>query len=160
MLDLAKHKTLWTIRKYENDEAVRDNRPYEVNEIPYNCLLGEGITLLQNLLIGAGGTPFNNANAYIGVGDSNTAAVQGQTGLQAGSNKAYQPMATSYPTVTNQTTDWRASFDGSTANFHWQEFTVANGNSDSAVNLNRAVSDQGTKTAGQTWTVDVQITWS
>jgi hypothetical protein len=51
-------------------------------------------------------------------------------------------------------------FSGSEANYAWNEFTVANGNSDSAKNLNRLVSAQGTKTSGQVWQVDVEITLS
>ena len=36
-----------------------------------------------------------------------------------------------------QTVTWRAVFGTSVGNFAWQEFTVANGNSDTAKNLNR-----------------------
>ena len=39
--------------------------------------------------------------------------------------------------------------------------TVANGaGGDTAVNLNRKVSAQGTKTTGQTWTLDLAVTFS
>ncbi len=160
MLDLAKHTTEWTIRKYADDKAFAEDRPYEVVPIHGNLLLNEGITRLQNLLIGGGGIAFSNAAAYLGVGDSATAENATQTGLQAAVNKAYVAVAATYPQISSQTTTWRGVFDGATANFHWQEFTVANGNSDAAENLNRKVSDQGTKTAGQTWTLDCQITWS
>jgi len=37
---------------------------------------------------------------------------------------------------------------------------VANGNSDSAVNLNRKVSSQGTKISGQIWELTLEITLS
>jgi hypothetical protein len=39
----------------------------------------------------------------------------------------------------------------------WKEWTVANGNSDAAVNLNRKVQDMGTKASGTTWTIEVQL---
>lgn len=69
-------------------------------------------------------------------------------------------MEPGYPSRSAQTVTWRAVFGTSTGNFAWQEFTVANGNSDAADNLNRVVSNQGTKASGQTWTVDVSITLS
>lgn len=160
MFDIARHTTKWTIRKYANDEDYRNNRPYEISEFDGNLLLNEGITALQNLLTGGTETAFNNANSYLGVGDSDTAASASQTGLQASTNKAYKGMESGYPQITSQTTTWRAVFGSSEANFAWKEFTVANGNSDSADNLNRKVSDQGTKASGQTWTLDLSITWS
>jgi len=160
MLDLVKHTTKWIIRKYRNDEDYKAGRHYEQAEIIGNVLLNEGITLLQNLLIGAGGTAFNNASAYLGVGDSSTAAAAAQTGLQAASNKLYKAMEATYPLVASQTTTWRSVFGSTDANFAWAEFTVANGNSDASTNLNRKVSAQGTKASGQTWTLDLAITWS
>ena len=133
---------------------------YELRLIEGNLLLNEGITALQNLLIGAAETAFNNANSYLGVGDSSTAASAGQTGLQASTNKLYKAMETSYPTISSQTTTWRSVFGSSEANFAWNEFTVASGNSDAADNLNRKVSAEGTKASGQVWTLDLAVTWS
>jgi hypothetical protein len=67
-------------------------------------------------------------------------------------------MDASYPQRSNQTVTWRSTFASGDANYAWNEFTVANGNSDAATNLNRKVSAQGTKTTGQTWVVDIAIT--
>lgn len=158
--DSAFYKTHWTIRRYGSDEEFRQDQPYDVSEIHGNVLLNEGITALLNLLIGDAEDAFDNTNAYIGVGDDNTAAAASQTGLQAAANKAYVGMEASYPSISSQTVTWRAVFDTGTGNYAWNEFTVANGNSDSADNLNRVVSAQGTKAAGQTWTVDCAITFS
>jgi hypothetical protein len=69
-------------------------------------------------------------------------------------------MEATYPSRTGQTVTWRAVFGSSDANQAWKEFTVSNSNSNSGTNLNRKVSDQGTKTAGQTWTLDLAITLS
>lgn len=154
------YKPVWTIRKFENDEAYKENKPYEVKDIEGNLLLNEGITRLANLLIGGGGTAFNNANAYIGVGDSSTAASASQTGLQAATNKLYKAMVATYPQISSQTVTFRSAFGSSEGNFAWEEFTVANGNSDASENLNRKVSSQGTKSSGQTWTLDLTITFS
>lgn len=170
--DKITYKPQWTVTRYANeadflagriDSEVIDalgNRLPGQSVIDGNLLLNEGIGELLDLLTGVGGTPFNNANAYIGVGDSTTAAAATQTGLQAATNKAYKGMAANYPSRTNQTVTFRAVFTGTDANHAWQEFSIANGNSDTAKNLNRKVSDQGTKASGQTWTVDLTITLS
>lgn len=160
MIDIAKHKTKWHIKKYADDKAFREGRPFEVSEFNGNLLLNEGITALQNLLVGNAETNFGNANAYLGVGDSNTAEDPAQTGLQAATNKLYKAMEATYPQISGQKTTWRAVFGSTEANWAWNEFTVASGSSDAADNLNRKVSAQGTKASGQTWTLDLEITWS
>lgn len=149
----------WTITKYASEAAFKAGVPYAKSEFENNLLLNEGITALLNLLTGAAETAFSNANAYIGVGSTNTAAVATQTGLLDGS-AVYMPMEATYPQISGQTVTFRAVFGADDGNFAWQEFTVANGNSGAAVNLNRRVSDQGTKASGQTWTIDLAITFS
>lgn len=152
------YKTKWTIRRFADDAAFARGKPFSTSEIDGNLLLDEGVTRLLNLLVGAGGTVYSNANSYIGVGDSSTAESKTQTGLSASTNKLYKAMVATYPQVSAQTVTFRSQFTGSEANFSWNEFTVANGNSDAAENLNRKVSSQGTKASGQTWTVDLAIT--
>jgi hypothetical protein len=131
-----------------------------VSEIEGNLLLNEGIGLLLDLLIGAGGTVYSNANARIGVGDSNTAESAAQTGLQAATNKTYKAMEATYPQRSGQTLTFRSVFASGDANYAWNEFTVVNAATDTGANLNRKVSAQGTKASGQTWTLDVSITIS
>ena len=169
--DKLTYQTRWMIRRYADDAAYQAGTPTPVvaadgNELPAvseiegNLLLNEGIALLLDLLIGAGGTAYNNANSYIGVGDSSTAEAASQTALQAASNKTYKAMEATYPSRASQTVTWRAVFGSSDANYAWAEFTIVNANSDTGTNLNRKVSSQGTKASGQTWTVDVSITIS
>lgn len=158
--DSFSYTTEWKVTKYASQEAYERGEAYESNDIHGNVLLNAGITLLLNLLIGAGGTDYGNANAYIGVGDDNTAASASQTALQAASNKTWKAMETSYPAVSGQTVTFRSVFASGDANYAWKEFTVVNASSDSGTNLNRKVSDQGTKVSGQVWTVDVAITFS
>lgn len=154
-------KAVWEIKKFANDDDVLANKPFEVATIDGNLLLNEGINLVWDLVAGAGGTDFGNSNAYLGVGDSDTAAAATQTGLQAAVNKLYKAMEAGYPTSgTSQQIAFKSSFGSSEANFAWKEFTVANGNSDSGTNLNRKVSDQGTKVSGQTWELTLTITLS
>lgn len=159
--DRGFYRTQWTIHKYADMDAYLKGKPFRVDHIFQNIFLNEGIGEILDLACGLGSpTAFSNANAYIGVGDSDTAAAATQTGLQASTNKAYAAMDTGYPSRTNQTVTFRAAFGTSAANHAWKEFTVANGNSDSAKNWNRKVSDQGTKVSGQIWTVDLAITIS
>lgn len=165
------YKTLWTIRRFADDAAFARGEASEVvgadgamlpavSEIEGNLLLNEGIQLLLDLLIGAGGTAYNNANSYLGVGDTNTAESASQTGLSASTNKTYKAMQATYPSRSSQTVTWRAVFASGDANYAWAEFTIVNASSDTGTNLNRKVAANGTKAAGQTWTLDVTVTIS
>lgn len=152
--ETAKWRPKWKIEKYDGDMNL-----YAVEEFEGNLLLNEGITELLKLLIGTTATAFNNTNAYIGVGNGTTAAAAGQTGL-VGTNKAYKPMDATFPQVSGQTVTFRATFGPDDGNYDWREFTVANGNSDSAKNLNRAVENHGSKAQGDTWIVQLEVTIS
>ncbi len=167
------YKTAWKIRRfkseadkvakvlYSDEEALAAFGTRQNTEFEQNLLLNEGINELWKLVCGTGGTQFDSLHAYLGVGDSNAEAAAAQTGLQAEINKLYKAMDDTYPTYgTDQKATWRATFGGSDANFSWNEFTVANGNSDDAKNLNRKVSAQGTKVSGQTWELTLEITLS
>jgi len=167
VLERPKRREVFTLRRWESREDYelwRDGdmvaQPIEESVFEKNVLLNEGIGALLNLLIGAAETAFSNANAFIGVGDDNTAESAAQTGLIAATNKLYKAMEASYPQIASQTVTFRAVFGTSEGNFDWNEFTVASGNSDAADNLNRKVSAQGTKASGQTWTIDVAVTFS
>jgi len=158
--EVIRYRPLWRITKYASDEDFRAGKAFARSEFEGNLLLNEGITALLNLLVGAAETAFSEANSYLAVGDSTTAASASQTGLQAATNKLYKAVESGYPSTSGQTVTWRAIFGSGDANFSWQEFSVASGNSDAADNLNRKVSDQGTKASGQTWTLDLDITFS
>lgn len=151
----------WTIKKFASQKDFDNSNPYSVSEVNRNVLLNEGINELWTILCSAGGTKFDNNNANIGVGDDNTAADATQTGLQAVSNKAYKAMDDGYPTYgSDQKATFRATFESGDANYDWKEFTVANGGDNTADNLNRLVSDQGTKVSGQVWQVTLEISLS
>jgi hypothetical protein len=131
--------------------------PAEIEEeIPGNMLLNEGIQLILDLLIGAGGTVASNANAQIGVGDSSSAEAATQTDLQAGANKLFKAMNATYPIRTNQTMAWQSDFTSGEANFAWNEWSVRN-SSGADKNINRKVQSLGTKASG-TWTLTGQVT--
>lgn len=141
-----------------------------LEEVAGNLLLNEGIQKMIDLLIGAGGTTFNNATAFLGVGTSATAESATQTelqGTQDSANRMYKAMAATYPIRTLQTCDWRSDFVSAEANFAWNEWTVTAGATTASgsgflvgtVNLNRKVQSLGTKATG-TWTLTASITFS
>ena len=168
-------RTRTTLRKFEGDIDeyrrlhgrefgerlfLEGRRPVEERVVEGNLALEEGILALFNLLTGEAETAFSNANAYIGVGDSSTAAADDQTGLQAAVNKFYQPMDVSYPIVgaaADKKVTFRSTFGSSDGNFAWEEWTVASGDSDAADNLNRKVESLGTKSEGSSWQLTVEI---
>lgn len=151
----AKWQPKWTIEKYDKNMKL-----YDTEEIDGNLLLNEGITSLLTLLIGGSETSFNNANAHIGIGDGATASVATQTGL-LGTNKSYSPMDATYPQVSGNIVTFRSTFGPDKGNHAWREFTVANGISDSAKNLNRKVeSALRSKASPDTWVIQLQVTIS
>jgi hypothetical protein len=110
-------------------------------------------------------TYFNNGNAYIGVGDSTTAAAATQTDLQASTNKLRKAMDATYPQHTDATTSGAASivfkstFSTSDANYAWQEWGIFNGSSGGRM-LNRKVESLGTKTSAASWAFTCTLTLS
>jgi hypothetical protein len=80
--------------------------------------------------------------------------------LQAATTFLYKAMDSGYPTYgTGQQIVFRSTFNGSEANFGWNEFSVDNGNPANK-NLNRKQSGQGTKQASQVWPLTLTITLS
>lgn len=112
---------------------------------------------VASLSAGAGGTAFNNANSYIGVGDSTSAFAATQTDLQAATNKFRKAMDATYPQVAANVLTYRSTFGTSEANFAWQEWGVFNASSAGTM-MNRKVESLGTKTSSQTWQLTVTIT--
>ena len=109
--------------------------------------------------VAAASTPFNNANSYIGVGDSTTAYAAGQTDLQAATNKLRVAMDATYPQTATNVVTFRSTFGTSQANFAWQEWGVFNASSAGTM-LNRKVESLGTKTSAQTWQFTVKLTFT
>lgn len=165
----------WTIRRFNNaEEAAKGIVPDTIidgkgrvlpglSEIDGNVLLNEGINnVLLALLCGtAAATAFDNANANLGVGNDDTVVAEDptQTGLQ-GATTTFAGMTAGYPSVASQVATWQAEFGGAVGNHDWKEFTVVNAAADTGDNLNRKVSDQGTKASGQTWLLTLEITFS
>lgn len=155
-------KPVATVRKWHDDASFqRGDDPYETVVVEGNLLLNAGLTRLNNLLIGAGGTAFNSSNARIGVGNSSTAASASQTDLQ-GASKRFELVDSI--SNSNQTITAVATFQSGDANFAWEEWGIDNGTADGATVtaplLNRKVASMGTKASGAVWTLTVTITTS
>jgi len=163
--DRGRWKCVWRVDKRWGDwtgeqiDAGEAPEPYESVEIEGNILVTAGITLLLNLLIGAGGTVYSNANAYLGVGDSSTAEAIGQTDLQAATNKLRKAMDATYPQVAANVVTFRSTFATGDANFQWNEWGTFNASSAGTM-LNRKVQGLGTKVSTATWTLTGTVTIS
>lgn len=162
--DRGRWRADWRLDKYDGEvtpEQVDAGlvAPVESLDLPGNILVTAGITLLLNLLIGAGGTVYSNANAHLGVGDSTTAAAIGQTDLQAATNKLRKAMDATYPSVATNVLTARATFATGDANFAWEEVALFNASSAGTM-LNRKVGNLGTKTSSATWVLTLTITIS
>jgi hypothetical protein len=112
---------------------------------------------VATLVVGAGGTAFNNANSYIGVGDSSTAFSAAHTDLQAASNKLRKAMDATYPTNAANVLTFRSTFATGDANWAWQEWAIFNASSAGTM-MSRKVESLGTKTSAQSWQITCTIT--
>jgi hypothetical protein len=153
--DDVRYIATWKIEKYLNCAMLAEGKPYEISVDEGNVLLNEGITALLTLLIGGAETAYSNANAQLGVGNSNTAAASTQTDLQGGST-AWAAMDATYPQVSGQIVTFRSTFGSGDANFAWEEMSARNGASANK-NLNRKVSSKGTKVAGEVWVLTLTV---
>jgi hypothetical protein len=146
---------------FRNDaEALEAGaKPYESSTSEHNVFLNEGINALWTLICGGSETAFNNTNARVGVGNSNTAESASQTGLQ-GASTAFASMDTGYPTYgSDQKATFKGTFGSGQAEFAWEEFTVDNGATANR-NLNRKTSSKGTKGSGETWVLTIELSIS
>lgn len=161
--DTLKWNCHTTLKKFEGDSTAEEDL-IETVEIEGNAAAFGGVSTIWQALIGAVITPFSNANAAIGVGDSTTAAAGTQTNLQAVTNKLRKAMDSTYPQHTagtgssNAQIVFRSTFGTSEANFVWAEWGVFNNAVDaSGTMLNRKVENLGTKASGSTWQLTITL---
>lgn len=121
------------------------------------ALTNAGRNYLAGAIVANPTTLFNNANAYLGVGDSSTAFSASQTDLQAATNKLRKAMEATYPTIATNVVTFRSLFGTSDANWAWNEWGVFNASS-AGVMLSRKVESLGTKANTQSWQLTVDIT--
>lgn len=172
----AQWRVKWELKKFDGDwtsEEIEQGLAGVAKEIiegEDNLLMYGGVSCLWECLVGNGTgtaaqtlTYFNNSNAYIGVGDSNTAEVATQTDLQAATNKTRIAMDATYPTHTDgvvsgsATITFRCTAASGVANYVWAEWGIFNGSSGGRM-LNRKVQALGTKASGSSWQFTVTVT--
>jgi hypothetical protein len=110
-------------------------------------------------ILGENPTFFNNANAYIGVGDSTTAYSSSQTDLVAATNKLRKAMDATFPTRATNAMTFQSTFGLTDANYAWQEVGIFNASSAGTM-LTRENVSLGTKPSTQQWVLTVTITLS
>lgn len=127
-----------------------------------NQFVNVGLQILLDQLTGATSTPYNNANAALGAGDSNAAFSLAQTNLQGAvvtTDRVRKAMNATFPSRSGQTVTFQSNFATTDANFTWNEWAIFNNVTDgSGTMLNRAVASLGTKTSAQAWTLTATIT--
>ena len=148
--DLSKARGIFTIEKFEvimrkSGRHIIAPTPHEIIRFS-NLSANAGLQLEADLLIAAGGTAFNNANAYIGVGNGTTAVNAGHTDLQ-GASKTRKAMNATFPSRSSQTVTWKADFASGDANYSWEEMAVFNASSAGTMLARGLVSAPFTKTS-------------
>lgn len=103
-------------------------------------------TWVAKAVAGESPTPYNNASAYIAVGDGTATVAEAQTDLQ-GTNKTRLPMDVGYPTRSSASTTYRSTADEATANHGWQEWGIVNASTAGDM-MCRFLQDMGTKASG------------
>jgi len=157
--DKGKFTKRWTIERFASQADFDKGNCYKKSVVNHNLLVNEGINELWTLICAATGIRYDNTNAFLivgtGVGAANAADTQAT--FTEGVTKA---MEDGYPTYgTDQKATWRAIYAAGDANQLWNEFGVLNAATGEQL-LNRLVSAQGTKTAGQVWQLTFTITLS
>lgn len=117
----------------------------------FRDFLGEKVT-------GGTGALYDATTGYLGVGDSTTAFAASQTDLVAATNKLRKQCSSCSDNGSGVITAV-TSFGSAEANYAWQEFALFNASSAGTM-MQRVVSAQGTKTAGQVWQLTETITIS
>lgn len=149
----------WRVEKwFDTARKMAGFEPDEIAIETQNIIVDTGAEEMLKLIAGiSGATAFSNANAYMYVGNDNSAEAATDTGVKAqGANRASAKMDSGYPAVNGRQVVYRASFGDSEANFAWNEAAITNGNGVSAIAMNRKVASLGTKATG-TWTLQLTI---
>lgn len=120
------------------------------------ALSNDGRDAIAALITGGGGAVYDNTNAYLGVGDSNTAFAGTQTDLQGSGTRV--GMEATYPTVSGSAQVYRSLFGTGQANQAWAEWGVFNASA-SGTMLSRKVEDLGTKTSAQSWQLTATLNY-
>jgi hypothetical protein len=139
-------------------------RPYSVTEDTSNLLVTAGWDRILTRATGGSSTAYASATTRIGVATGTAAAASGDTNFSAtatGTANRWMQRVTGDGTVGTGTGTRRLSFVATVGtgdgNIAWQEWGIDQGATNDAGAivaplLNHAISNQGTKASGQTWT--------
>ncbi len=116
-----------------------------------------GRDYIAEALVGDATPIFDDANSFIGVGDSANEFAVGQTDLESVTNKLRKGMEAGFPSRTGNVITFKAMFSPLEANWTWNEWGVFNDDT-AGVMLNRLVEYIGIKESGQTWYITVELT--
>lgn len=153
----------WMFHKVKVDPySVTQSLPHE-----HNLITTVGWNQILVLAFGGGGTTYASASCRLGVGTSTVAASASQTDIAGATiaGRYWQPISAT-PTTATGTGAKRLVFTATVgtgdANFAWQEWGLDQGTTTGSgvvvgALLNRAVSNQGTKVSGQTWTATCNL---
>lgn len=133
----------------------REDKPFDLIEFE-NLVTNVGGALALDAIIGTAITPFSNANANIGIGDSLTAPAVGQTDLQAAANKLRRAMLATFPSRAGQVMTFKSTFAAADANWVWNEIALFNAAAAGTMLSRALVTAPFTKTAGLA--IDVTFT--
>jgi len=155
ILESVIESVIWKIDKFDSKTGKKIGH----SEFKGNCLANEGIEEWFKLIATSGAVQYDNTNAYLIVGTGSGAAdpTDNQATFTAGVAKG---MEATYPQVAaaaSHKCTWKSSYGSAEANQAWAEFGLLN-HATTGKLANRKVSDQGTKTAGQTWELSLEIT--
>ncbi len=171
IIEKAFESAVWKIKRYASEADKKAGKIYSEKEalklfgivqftkIEGNALVNEGINDMWKLICGSGGVQFSNAlaNLIVGTGSGAANAADNEATFTAGVKKT---MESGFPTYgTSQKATWKSVYASGDANQAWNEFGVLNAASSGEL-MNRKVSAQGTKTAGQSWELSLEITLS
>jgi len=154
----AKWNPVFRINKFASQSDYEAGKLLESVIFEGNKLTNAGINEMWTLIAGTGGEQFGSvANLIVGTGTGSESATDTESTFTNGVKK---PMADGYPTYgTSQKVTYKSVYDGDSANQAWNEFGVLS-RASGGILLNRKKSTQGTKTAGQVWELQLEITLS
>jgi hypothetical protein len=162
------------IQPNNSDFARLGVKPYsETWTSESNLVTTAGWGRVLTLALAGGGTAYDATHTRVGIGTATAAASMTATDLSAttGSTAREWQLVTGVGTTGGATGStaaqltFIASFGTTNANFAWQEWGIDQGTASGygasvGALLNRAVSAQGTKTSGQTWTATCTMSWT
>lgn len=121
------------------------------------ALTTAGINFIAHAVAGQS-TPFDTANARIGVGNGTDAFAANQIDL-TGNSTFRKSVDRNYPIVNAPSILYKATFESNEANFAWNEWGLFNAET-GGVMLNRVVESNGIKQEGETWLFEVVISFA